>query len=114
MFDVCAIGHITKDIIRVDGKLEKAIPGGTAYYTSIAHQITAPVAVGATFSSFEEIGSIVDRVIPQIRERGQDLHWVWRETRSIDAIAKILFPSDNDSTTKLAEGTERQQILARQ
>ena len=36
MFDVCIIGHITKDIIRVDGKIEKSIPGGTAYYTSIA------------------------------------------------------------------------------
>ena len=36
MFDVCVIGHITKDIIRVDGKIEKSIPGGTAYYTSIA------------------------------------------------------------------------------
>ncbi|MDY6936083.1 MAG: PfkB family carbohydrate kinase [Cyanobacteriota bacterium] len=36
MWDVCIIGHVTKDIIRVDGKIEKAIPGGTAYYTSIA------------------------------------------------------------------------------
>ena len=83
-------------------------------YPTIAHQITAPVEVGATFSSFEEIGSIVDRAIPQIRERGQDLHWVWRETRSIDAIAKILFPQDRDSATEFSNGTERQQTLARQ
>ena len=36
MFDVCIIGHITKDIVRINGKIEKEIPGGTAYYTSIA------------------------------------------------------------------------------
>ena len=35
MFDVCIIGHITKDIIRVN-EVEREIPGGTAYYTSIA------------------------------------------------------------------------------
>ncbi len=36
MFDVCIIGHITKDLIRIDGKLYKEMPGGTAYYVSIA------------------------------------------------------------------------------
>ncbi|RLB83476.1 MAG: ribokinase [Deltaproteobacteria bacterium] len=34
-FDVCVIGHITRDIIRV-GRTTKATHGGTAYYTSIA------------------------------------------------------------------------------
>ena len=33
-FDVCVIGHVTKDIINV-GKTKKTSPGGTAYYTSI-------------------------------------------------------------------------------
>ena len=35
MFDVCVIGHITKDVIRIDDR-DKEIPGGTAYYTAIA------------------------------------------------------------------------------
>ena len=35
VFDICVIGHITRDIIRV-GRTTKATPGGTAYYTSIA------------------------------------------------------------------------------
>ena len=35
MFDVCVIGHITKDIIRI-GDTEREMPGGTAYYASIA------------------------------------------------------------------------------
>ena len=35
MFDVCVVGHITKDIANTaDGKSE--MPGGTAYYTAIA------------------------------------------------------------------------------
>lgn len=36
MFDVCVIGHITKDLICIDGKLCREMPGGTAYYTSLA------------------------------------------------------------------------------
>jgi len=35
MFDVCVIGHVTKDIIRISGT-EREMPGGTAYYASIA------------------------------------------------------------------------------
>jgi sugar/nucleoside kinase (ribokinase family) len=33
-FDVCVIGHVTKDFIRT-GRTIKATPGGTAYYTSM-------------------------------------------------------------------------------
>jgi sugar/nucleoside kinase (ribokinase family) len=35
-FDACVIGHVTQDIIQVDGKIEREMPGGTAYYTSMA------------------------------------------------------------------------------
>ncbi|MFX1254370.1 MAG: hypothetical protein ACFFCZ_22350 [Promethearchaeota archaeon] len=35
MFDVCVIGHITRDII-ISKNIEKEMPGGTAYYSSIA------------------------------------------------------------------------------
>lgn len=34
-FDVCVLGHITKDIIKIGG-IKKEQPGGVAYYTSIA------------------------------------------------------------------------------
>ena len=38
MFDVCVIGHITKDIVRIKNveKGEKGMPGGVAYYFSMA------------------------------------------------------------------------------
>ncbi|MBA7688059.1 Ribokinase [subsurface metagenome] len=35
MFDVCVIGHITRDIIRI-GNIEKEMPGGAAYYFPMA------------------------------------------------------------------------------
>ena len=35
MFDVCVIGHITKDIVRIKD-VEKEMPGGVAYYFSMA------------------------------------------------------------------------------
>ena len=35
MFDVCVIGHVTKDIIRIDDR-EREVPGGTAYFLPIA------------------------------------------------------------------------------
>ena len=35
MFDVCVIGHVTKDAIRI-GDTDKEMPGGTAYYATIA------------------------------------------------------------------------------
>jgi sugar/nucleoside kinase (ribokinase family) len=34
MFDVCVLGHLTKDIIKIDGRV-KEMPGGTAYYLPI-------------------------------------------------------------------------------
>jgi len=34
-FDVCVVGHITKDIVRA-GQTMRIAPGGTAYYTALA------------------------------------------------------------------------------
>ena len=37
MFDLCIVGHITKDVIRLyDHDKEERMPGGTAYYMAIA------------------------------------------------------------------------------
>ena len=35
MFDVCVIGHVTKELIRINGK-EQRLLGGVAYYTGVA------------------------------------------------------------------------------
>jgi len=34
MFDICVIGPITRDIIRIAGKPQKEMPGGVVYYAS--------------------------------------------------------------------------------
>ncbi len=36
MFDVCAVGHVTWDVITVDGEVRKTMPGGAVYYVSLA------------------------------------------------------------------------------
>ena len=33
-FDVCVVGHVTRDIVKV-GQTTRTIPGGTAYYTAV-------------------------------------------------------------------------------
>jgi hypothetical protein len=60
-------------------------------YPVIRNQVHYPVSIGATFSSFDEISDRLDRAIVHIRQQGQDNHWQWREKRSVEAIAKILF-----------------------
>jgi sugar/nucleoside kinase (ribokinase family) len=36
MFDVCVIGHVTQDFIKIDGKIVQERAGGTAIYTALA------------------------------------------------------------------------------
>ena len=35
MFDVCAVGHVTKDVVRINDT-DREMPGGTAYYAAMA------------------------------------------------------------------------------
>ena len=63
-------------------------------YPVINHQVNFPVPIGATFSTFDEIGSLIDHAITHICQKGQDNHWIWREQRSAEAIAKLLFPQN--------------------
>ena len=71
MFDVCVIGHITKDIIRVDGKIEKAIPGGTAYYTSIAlNSLGLNVAVITKTAQSDRA-----ELLAELKSRGITVFW---------------------------------------
>lgn len=63
-------------------------------YPVISHQVNWPIEIGATFSNFDEIGALIDQGITHIRNQGQDNHWIWREQRSAQAIAKILFPKN--------------------
>ncbi|MEQ9551478.1 MAG: glycosyltransferase family 1 protein [Coleofasciculus sp. G3-WIS-01] len=65
-------------------------------YPVIKHQVSWPIPIGSTFSNFDEIDSLIDQAIAHIREKGQDNHWIWREQRTAEAIAKILFPNNSE------------------
>ena len=36
MFDVCVIGHVTRDVVTIKGQTAREMPGGTAYYAAVA------------------------------------------------------------------------------
>lgn len=65
-FDACIVGHVTKDIIRVDGAAVREIPGGTAYYTSLAlNQLGLRVAVVTKVAKRDR-----DRVLADLQSNG--------------------------------------------
>jgi sugar/nucleoside kinase (ribokinase family) len=54
MYDVCVIGHVTKDIIKIDG-VTREMPGGTAYYAGMAlRSLGLSVAVMTKLSTGDE------------------------------------------------------------
>ena len=54
-FDICVVGHITRDIIRM-GSRTRAMPGGTAYYTSVAlRRLGLKVAVVTKVAKGDEV-----------------------------------------------------------
>ncbi|MGK7933986.1 MAG: hypothetical protein AB4041_21505 [Microcystaceae cyanobacterium] len=67
-------------------------------YPLIKHQITWPTSIGETFSNVEEIDTVLDKGISQVRELGQDNHWEWRKKRNAEYIAKCLFPDVADNS----------------
>ena len=60
-------------------------------YPLIKHQINYPVTIGDTFTDFTELEAKLDKAIAFIREKGQDNQWLWREKRTTESIAKIIF-----------------------
>ncbi|HEY9652764.1 MAG TPA: glycosyltransferase family 1 protein [Coleofasciculaceae cyanobacterium] len=92
--------HYEKDryYYRTSGVISDAASCGcyiiASDYPVINHQVNWPVPIGSTFSNFDEISSLIDQGITHIREKGQDNHWIWREQRSAEAIAKLLFPNE--------------------
>jgi hypothetical protein len=91
--------HYEKDryYYRTSGVISDAASCGcyiiASDYPVIKHQVNWPIKIGATFSNFDEIGQLLDEAISHLQEKGQDNHWIWREQRTAEAIAKILFPN---------------------
>jgi hypothetical protein len=94
--------HYDKDryYYRTSGVISDAASCGcyiiASDYPVIKHQVTWPQKIGSTFSNFDEISSLLEEAMVHIREKGQDNHWLWREQRTAQAIAKILFHQDTN------------------
>ena len=80
----------------------------TSDYPAIHHQVNFPVKVGATFQDFNELPFLLDQGINFIHQYGQDNQWLWREKRTAQEIAKILFESES---TDLLQNSERNEWL---
>lgn len=72
MFDVCVIGHVTKDIIRIGGT-EREMPGGTAYYASIAMK-SLGLNVAVITKIGKKDGSLLDNI------ESEQIHIILRES----------------------------------
>ncbi len=66
MHDVCVIGHVTKDVIRLNGRIGHEMPGGVVHYAGIAFQALGLDAAVVTKAAKED----ADTVLRQIRELG--------------------------------------------
>lgn len=66
VFDVCVVGHITREIIRIDGTVERQMPGGTAYYTSMASRRAGLKVAALTKVSREDR----ERLLGELRRAG--------------------------------------------
>jgi hypothetical protein len=59
-------------------------------YPVIRNQVKYPAEIGATFQSFADLDRLLNEATVNVRERGQDNNWLWREKRGAEYIAKIL------------------------
>jgi hypothetical protein len=60
-------------------------------YPIIKHQITWPVPIGSLYSSLDDLDQVMEEAILHIQKKGQYNHWIWREKRNAEYIAKLLF-----------------------
>jgi sugar/nucleoside kinase (ribokinase family) len=87
-FDICVVGHLTKDTIRIEGEVVRELVGGTAYYSSLAlHTLGLNVAV-VTKTAPEDR----DRLLADLEARNIPVFWQPSEKTSI---FEDIYPTKN-------------------
>jgi sugar/nucleoside kinase (ribokinase family) len=87
-FDIAVIGHLTKDIIRINGEVVQELVGGTAYYTSLAlHTLGLNVAVITKTTPKDR-----DRLLADLEARNIPIFWQPSEKTSI---FEEIYPTKN-------------------
>lgn len=89
MFDICVIGHITKDIVII-GKNEKELPGGVAYYFSLALKNLDPhIKIAVVTKLKKEDKVLLDELIKK------DIQIFWKKSENT-TIFENLYPESLD------------------
>ena len=64
MFDVCVLGHVTREVVRT-AVTERELPGGAAYYSALALH-----SLGANVSVLTKLGELDRRLLSEFEDRG--------------------------------------------
>ncbi|MCT7960782.1 PfkB family carbohydrate kinase [Laspinema sp. D1] len=93
MFDVCVIGHVTHDRIKIDGKVAQKMAGGTAIYTAIALKTLGLNVAVLTKTS----GADRSHLLEELKNRGIAVFW-----------------SESPETTQFENSYQRDRLDSRQ
>ena len=61
-FDVCVVGHVTRDVNTIDGVPQEPSPGGTAYYSSMAYRSLGLRTAVVTRVATEDQTELLDEI----------------------------------------------------
>ena len=61
-FDVCVVGHVTRDVNTIDGVPQAPSPGGTAYYSSMAYRSLGLRTAVVTRLATEDQPELLDEI----------------------------------------------------
>lgn len=70
MYDICIIGPVTRDVIRIVGKPDKVMPGGVVYYASHAYRRLGLSTAVISKAAPEDAGVLLQ----ELRESGVSLY----------------------------------------
>ena len=63
MFDVCVVGHVTRDVNTFEGVVHESTPGGAAYYASMAYRSLGLETVVITRIAEADRGDLLDEML---------------------------------------------------
>lgn len=101
-----------KYFYRTSGVMNDAVCSGCYVvapdYPILAHQISWPAAVGATYEDMDGLVPAISTCVHALREQGQDPHWQWRQQRTAESIAPRLFGSLDGSKDRSQDQSQAQ------
>ncbi len=107
MHDICVVGHVTRDLVRREGRVAESLPGGVAHYAGVALASlgldTAVVTklaqedAGALLAPLAAAGATVTRHASPATTRFENAYTgpgLARRHQRVDAVAAPFAPAD--------------------